>query len=351
MYDVALLDLDGVVYVGEAPVEHAAQALREARARDMRLAFVTNNASRTPAIVAAHLTRIGIHASEQEVVTSAQAAARLLAEQLPRDARVLVVGGAGLHEAVRERGLAPVTSLEEDTQAVVQGFSPDVDWRALAEGAYAVARGLPWVASNIDRTIPTARGVAPGNGALVDAVRAATGRDPVVAGKPEPPMHREAMVRTGAHRPLVVGDRLDTDIDGARRAGSDSLLVLTGVTSPEELVMAPPQLRPTYVGADLRALHQQAPQLGVEPGRDQCGGWTATIEAGTMHLHRSAVDGTDTDEVPEFGTSGVDLDALRAVCGAAWAYRREIDAESIRRVLRMAGDGSGNGGGDRRGHL
>ncbi|MGH8826024.1 MAG: HAD-IIA family hydrolase, partial [Jiangellaceae bacterium] len=260
-YDVALLDLDGVVYVGAEPVAHAPESLRAARVAGMHLAFVTNNAARTPEVVAEHLTSIGVNASSDEVVTSAQAAARVLDELLPAGSRVLVVGGDGLVAALAERGLTPVTSADADPAAVVQGFAPDVSWRLLAEGSYAVAAGLPWVASNVDRTIPTARGRAPGNGALVDAVRAATGREPVVAGKPEPPMHRETVLRTGARHPLVVGDRLDTDIEGANRAGVDSLLVFTGVTDPAELISAPPLLRPTYIGLDLRALAAEPESL------------------------------------------------------------------------------------------
>jgi HAD superfamily hydrolase (TIGR01450 family) len=310
-YDVALLDLDGVVYVGPAAVDHASAALADARAAGMSLAFVTNNAARTPSVVAAHLRDLGISAAADEVVTSAQAAARLLAGDLPAGSAVLVVGGAGLEEALRERGLTPVASMSDHPVAVVQGFAPHVDWAMLAEGSYAVAAGVPWVAANLDRTIPTARGRAPGNGALVDAIRAATGREPVVAGKPEPPMHREAMLRTGARRPLVVGDRLDTDIEGARRAGVDSLLVLTGVTDPHDVVHAPEALRPTYIGHDLRALAADAASLRVAAGADRQGRWKATVEGSAVHLDEIA------DPTPSGHTDRLDL--LRALCGAVWA--------------------------------
>ena len=307
-YDVALLDLDGVVYVGAHPVQHAARALATARASGMRLAFVTNNAARPPGRVADHLTSLGIAARDAEVVTSAQAAARVLAEMLPVGARVLVVGGEGLIAALRERGLTPVADAAADPVAVVQGFHPDVGWRLLAEGCYAVAAGVPWVASNVDRTIPTPRGTAPGNGTLVDAVRAATGREPVVAGKPEPPMHREAVLRTVAEKPLVVGDRLDTDIEGARRFGVDSLLVLTGVTSPGDLVNAPPERRPTYVAKDLRALNEAPDGLIVRPGVVRRGRYVSAVERGRVTVQPSGeLDGAST------------MDALRAICGAVWA--------------------------------
>lgn len=307
IYDVALVDLDGVVYVGPHPVAHAAEALAQARARGMRLAFVTNNAARPPEAVAQHLTSLGVTAGSAEVVTSAQAAARVLADMLPAGAPVLVVGGDGLVMALRERDLSPVGTADAAPAAVVQGFHPDVGWRLLAEGSYAVASGLPWVASNVDRTLPTPRGTAPGNGTLVDAVRAATGREPIVAGKPEPPMHREAVLRTGARRPLVVGDRLDTDVEGARRSAVDSLLVMTGVTGPLELVHAPPWRRPTYVGEDLRALAESSDALAVGSGMVRRGDSTAAMQGGRVVVQRSAG-----------GEVSARLDTLRAVCGAVW---------------------------------
>ncbi|OIV35243.1 HAD family hydrolase [Mangrovactinospora gilvigrisea] len=304
-YDTALLDLDGVVYAGRAAIPHAVAALAGARGEGMRLAYVTNNASRPPRAVSEHLTELGIPTAPTDVVNSAQATARLVAERVPEGAAVLVVGGEGLLEALRERGLVPVRSLDDEPAAVVQGFAPDVDWNQLAEAAFAVRQGLPWVASNADLTIPTGRGIAPGNGALVETVRIATGRTPEVAGKPEPPMHRESMLRTGARRALVVGDRLDTDIEGAVRGGVDSLLVFTGVTDAAGAVTAPEGRRPVYLAEDLRGLLVAHPELmpGEEPGAFGCGGWTAGVRDAALWL-----DG-----------EGERIDALRALCAAAWA--------------------------------
>jgi HAD superfamily hydrolase (TIGR01450 family) len=268
----------------------------------MRLAFVTNNASRTPAAVAEHLTALGVPAETDEVVTSAQAAARVVAARVPAGSAVLVVGGAGLDDALQALGLRPVRTLHEQPAAVVQGFSPDVDWGLLAEGAYAVQQGLPWIASNVDPTLPTPRGLAPGNGALVAAIKLATGREPVVAGKPELPLHEEAVRRSGAARPLVVGDRLDTDIEGAVRAGTDSLLVMSGVTTPVELVGAPPEQRPTYLAADLRGLLEPHPAVVTDPGGWRCGGWSARVDDGELVLRGQ----------------GSSYDGLRAACAAAW---------------------------------
>ncbi|MGA5080293.1 HAD hydrolase-like protein [Streptomyces griseoincarnatus] len=302
-YDTALLDLDGVVYAGGNAIEHAVPSLAVARDGGMRLAYVTNNALRTPDAVAAHLTELGIPAEAGDVITSAQAVARLIADQVPQGSRVLVVGGEGLRVALRERGLEPVESADDEPVAVVQGYGgPELAWGRFAEASYAVARGLPWFASNTDLTIPSGRGIAPGNGAAVEVVRIATGAEPQVAGKPLPPMHRETILRTGAERPLVVGDRLDTDIEGAFNGGVDSLLVLTGVTDGAQLLAAPPRYRPTYVDADLRGLLTGQPEVVGDGGAFRCGGWTAAAGAGRLEL--------DGDGAP--------VDGLRALCAAAW---------------------------------
>ncbi|MFJ5535424.1 HAD hydrolase-like protein [Streptomyces sp. NPDC093261] len=307
-YDTALLDLDGVVYAGGRAIAHAVESLGTARSDGMHLAYVTNNALRTPEAVAEHLSELGIPAEASDVVTSAQAVARLISEQLPGGSRVLVVGGEGLRVALRERGLVPVESADDDPAAVVQGYGgPGLAWGRFAEACYAIAGGVPWFASNTDLTIPSARGIAPGNGAAVEVVRIATGAEPQVAGKPLPPMHRETILRTGARRPLVVGDRLDTDIEGAFNGEVDSLLVLTGVTDGAQLLAAPAHRRPTYVDADLRGLPSGQPE--VEPAGDgfRCGGWTAT--AGRERL--------------ELAGEGEALDGLRALCAAAWTAAGE----------------------------
>lgn len=253
-YDTALLDLDGVVYRGADAVPHAVAALLAAAELGMRLTYVTNNASRTPHAVADHLVRLGLPATAEDVVTAAQAVARMIAEEVPAGSKVLMVGGEGLRVALVDRGLVPVDSADENPAAAVQGYRPDTSWQDLAEIAYAVQRGVPWFAANTDLTMPTARGIAPGNGALVTAVSKACGGWPRIAGKPEIALHRETMLRTGAKHPLVVGDRLDTDIEGANRAGVDSLLVLTGVTNRADAEAAEGVYKPTYIADDLRAL-------------------------------------------------------------------------------------------------
>ncbi|MEU8891707.1 HAD-IIA family hydrolase [Streptomyces sp. NPDC048442] len=302
-YDTALLDLDGVVYTGGRAIEHAADALGVARDGGMHLAYVTNNALRTPDAVAAHLTELGIPAEASDVITSAQAVARLIADQVPAGARVLVIGGEGLKVALRERGLVPVDSADDSPAAVVQGYGgPDLAWSRFAEASYAIRRGVPWFASNTDLTIPSERGIAPGNGAAVEVVRIATGAEPQVAGKPLPPMHRETILRTGAKRALVVGDRLDTDIEGANTGGVDSLLVLTGVADAAQVLSAEAKHRPTYVDADLRGLLRGQPEVVEGEGEFTCGGWSASVRGGAL-----AVEG-----------EGEPMDALRALCAVAW---------------------------------
>ncbi|MEU0103053.1 HAD-IIA family hydrolase [Streptomyces sp. NPDC006267] len=304
-YDTALLDLDGVVYAGGEAIGHAVESLAGARAGGMRLAYVTNNALRTPDAVAEHLTELGVPAEPADVITSAQAVARLAAIRLPAGSRVLAIGGEGLRVALRERGLVPVESADDGPVAVVQGYGgPDMVWGRFAEASYAIRRGLPWFASNTDLTIPGARGIAPGNGAAVEVVRIATGAEPQVAGKPLPPMHRETVLRTGAKRPIVVGDRLDTDIEGAFNGGVDSLLVLTGVTDGAQLLAAPPQHRPTYVDRDLRGLLTGQPEVTPAGAAYRCGGWTAAVRGEEL-----VVEG-----------EGEALDGLRALCAAAWTF-------------------------------
>jgi HAD superfamily hydrolase (TIGR01450 family) len=299
-----MLDLDGVVYIGPHAVPGAREHLERAAAQGLHLAYVTNNASRTPDTVAAHLRRLGIPVEDADVVTSAQAAARLLADRLEEGSPVFVIGGEGLEVALAEQGLKPVQERDADPRAVVSGYSGELRWSTVVAGALLVRDGLPWVASNTDMTVPTPDGAGPGNGALVGVVARFAGREPVVAGKPEPPLFEETLRRVGGTRPLVVGDRLDTDIEGANRTGYDSLLVMTGVTGVAELVGAPARQRPTYVAADLGALSRpyQPPEVADE--RVTCGGWQATVADGVV--------GADGAGEPD--------EWWRAVAAAGWRH-------------------------------
>jgi HAD superfamily hydrolase (TIGR01450 family) len=298
-FDVVLTDLDGVLYIGAEPVPSAAPALAWARDQGVRAAFVTNNASRTPDRIAEHLTALGIRAQAADVVTSAMAVARILTERLEPGSPVLVAGAEGLRREVAAAGFRQVDSADDTPAAVAQGYDPTIDYPRLAEACLAIGRGALWVAANTDATVPSPRGLLPGMGSLVALVATATATSPVVAGKPELALHRESLRRSGASRPLIVGDRLDTDIEGANRGNTPSLLVLTGVTDPVALLAAGPQRRPTYVAEDLWGLRDGHPE--VRQGR--CREWAASVVDGEVTLRGG----------------GEPIDALRAMCGAVWA--------------------------------
>ncbi len=299
-YDLVVFDLDGVIYLIDKPIDGAAQAVERLRAAGTAVAYATNNASRRAADVAALLTGMGVPAQPDEVLTSAGASAAMLAERLPSGAPVLVVGAEALRAEVRDAGLRVVETYEDKPSAVVQGYGPDVGWKILAEAALSVRAGALWMATNTDRTLPSPRGPLPGNGSLVAVLRTALDREPdVVVGKPAPALFTTAASLSHASRPLAVGDRLDTDIEGAVGAGMDSLLVLTGVSGPADLLGAPPQRRPTFVAEDVSGLFEDEAAVRVAAkGTPELGGW---------RLSGGRLEG-----------SGRPVDALRLLCPVAW---------------------------------
>jgi HAD superfamily hydrolase (TIGR01450 family) len=324
--DVILADLDGVIYTGRFAIPHAIECVNAA-SQSAKVGYITNNAARTPDAVAEHLTRLGLHVAPEDVVTSPQAAVKLLAGLVPARSTILVVGGAGLVDVVRDAGFVPTDSAEDSPAAVIQGFSPDLGWKQLAEASFALARddqgdGIPWVATNTDWTIPQERGIAPGNGTLVAAVHTATGILPVVAGKPEAAIFREAVERFGAKSPIFLGDRLDTDILGANRAGIASIMVLTGIDGPKQVIAAPPDSRPHFLLEDLRGLTEPYPV--VEAGEDLDG--SVVTRVGDAVIRRR--DTTIT--IDNRGDSRINL--IRAGAAAVWTsgltvYALDIPAE------------------------
>ncbi|OBK18887.1 HAD-IIA family hydrolase [Mycobacterium asiaticum] len=316
-YDCLLLDLDGTVFRGHAPTEGAVESLDAVESRKL---YVTNNASRSADEVAAHLRELGFSADSEDVVTSAQSAAHLLAKQLPRDSKVLVVGTEALADEIAAVGLRPVRKFDDEPDAVVQGLSKEVTWSDLAEATLAIRAGALWVAANVDPTLPTERGLLPGNGSLVAAVRAATGEQPQVAGKPGPQLMKDAVGRGDFRAPLVVGDRLDTDIEGANGAGLTSLMVLTGVNSARDAVFAESGQRPTYIGHDLRSLHQNGDllKIGAQPG------WRIDVDDHTLTV-------TATDDEPSD-----DLAVVRAVAAALWDADGNLGIEAADDQARAA---------------
>jgi glycerol 3-phosphatase-2 len=311
-HDCLLLDLDGTVFRGHELTEGAPESLEKASGRTL---FVTNNASRSADEVAQHLTELGLQATADDVVTSAQSAAHVLADRLARGSRVLVVGTESLAAEVTAVGLEPVRCYDDKPDAVVQGHSPETGWAVLAEAALAIRAGALWVAANVDATLPTERGLLPGNGAMVAALRAATDAEPQVAGKPAPTLLLDALKRGDFRTPLVVGDRLNTDIAGAHAADLPSLMVLTGVNSARDAVYAVPEQRATFIGHDLRALHQHAKELAVGPQP----AWQ--IDTGDNAI---TVRAADEDH-------GDGLSIVRAVAHAVWSSQLDgatVDVEA-----------------------
>ena len=311
--DVILADLDGVVYAGDGPIPHAIESLTRAGS-GRRLGYITNNASRRDSVVAAHLSDLGLPTQANEIVTSPQAAMRLLRERVAPGATILVVGGDGLVFELEKAGYVVTRSADDAPAAVLQGFAPEVGWTHLAEAAYALATpeedgGIPWIATNTDWTIPQGRGIAPGNGTLVSAVHTAVGRLATVAGKPERPIFDEAVARFGARHPLFIGDRLDTDIAGAQSAGIESVLVLTGIDRPKHVLAAPLSSRPTFIVGDLRELHEPYPEVVVQNDVTTVGKASVRIE------------GPDVRILSE-GDRPIDL--VRAGAAAIWATGRAI---------------------------
>jgi glycerol 3-phosphatase-2 len=246
-YDVLLADLDGVVYEGKAAIAGAVEALEGFASRSIPVAFVTNNSSRKPETIAQQLAGFGVACLPENVISSGQTGVELLQTMIEPGSKVLVVGGEGLRARVEQAGFQIVTDSDQRPAAVIQGFAPDVSWLNLAEAAFSIQAGAKWVATNSDWTLPQEKGLAPGNGTLVSAVHTAVGQLPVVAGKPEPAIFQTAVRVTNAKRPLFLGDRIDTDITGANRAGIDSVLVLTGVSDRKETLGARPEHRPKYI--------------------------------------------------------------------------------------------------------
>ncbi|TFD71043.1 HAD-IIA family hydrolase [Cryobacterium gelidum] len=325
--DVLLADLDGVVYKGSAAIPLAVQSLNRA-AETIRVGYITNNASRTDQSVADHLTQLGLSVAAADVVTSPQAAVRLLAEHVEPGASILVIGGDGLVDEVVKAGFVVTRSADDKPAAVIQGFAPEIGWVHLAEAAFAlnadgVGTGIPWIATNTDWTIPVARGIAPGNGTLVSAVHTAVGRLPLVAGKPEAAIFLEATRRFNAQNALFIGDRLDTDILGANRAGIPAVLVLTGIDRAKQALAADKESRPTFIIENLQQLHEPYPETVFSKD-----GSTATVNGASVRI-----TGNDVQIIKD-GDGGINL--LRAACAAIYRSGRAIYGLNVPERLYLA---------------
>ncbi|WP_028709369.1 HAD-IIA family hydrolase [Propionicicella superfundia] len=306
-YDTAMFDLDGVIYLGPHAIGGSAEGIAGLHERGKRVGFITNNAARAATTVSDHLTSLGIPASVDEVLTSSQAGAHLLAQHLQPGAKVLVVGTSALADEVRAVGLTVVASATDEPAAVIQGYDPNLDWSSVNEACYAIHAGAVYFATNLDRNRPTERGLVPGAGPQIDAVRSSVAVEPVTAGKPDRPLLDEAVRRWSADRPIFVGDRIDTDIIGANNVAMDSLFVFTGAHGKLDLLGAGPEGRPTYIGADMRALLAPPRVASLAGGRATCGAAEATIVGSEIRLDQPGGDLEDQ------------LDGLWAVAQLAWA--------------------------------
>ncbi len=307
-FDSLLLDLDGVVYRGKNSVTGAVKAIRQAKDLGKKVGYITNNAARTPEQIAQQLVEFGIEVLPAEIIGSAEAAAKLLATKLS-SGKVLVVGGEGLRAEVIKLGFEVVDSASDKPVAVLQGFSPSVGWPQLAEAAFAIQAGAIWIATNQDWTIPLERGIAPGNGTLVGAVHTAVGILPEFAGKPFRPIFDAALKQLGVRNPLVIGDRLDTDIKGAIGAGLSSACVMTGIAGKKELLGARSDERPNYIISDLGSLFDDYPKTQL--GKDTCR--VGSSEVAIVGARLLLVSGNPAD-----------IDTIRAATNLVWSSGRPI---------------------------
>lgn len=309
-FDSLFLDLDGVVYLGQQAVPGAVEAITRAQ-KTHTIGYITNNSSRTPMAIAEQLRGFGLDVHEEQIVGSARAGAKLLATKIPAGSRVLVVGGEGLRYECEQAGFEVVDSAKDRPAAVIQGFAPDVSWKHLAQASFAVQQGAIWIATNQDWTIPLEAGIAPGNGTLVGAVHTAVGILPDFAGKPFRPIFDQAFEQLGVKRPLMIGDRIDTDIRGAKTVGIASACVLTGIATRKELIGAKIEDRPDFILEDLSGLFQKYPKIkktkrGYESGKalvEQLGNKVVLVDGkpDSIDTLRAATSVVWNSEVPIYG--------------------------------------------------
>ena len=302
-FETLLLDLDGVIYAGNDAIVDAVESIATLRESGIRVGYITNNSSRKPETIADQLRGFGLVLTPEDVISSAQAGVELLATMIPAGSKVLVVGGEGLRVEVTAAGFELATLSDDKPAAVIQGFAPEVGWKDLAEASYAIQGGAKWVATNQDWTIPREKGLAPGNGTLVSAVHTAVGQLPIVAGKPERAIFETAMRKFETKGAIYVGDRLDTDVLGANKAGLGSALVMTGVTTRKELLAARADSRPAFILETLKDL--RSPYLS--PSKTKRG----------YKLGNAEVELLGEKVVVSFGDPK-SLDALKAACLTIW---------------------------------
>jgi glycerol 3-phosphatase-2 len=323
-YGCILFDLDGVLYRGDEAVPQAPPTMAELRRRGVRSVFLTNNSSRTPRQVSDKLRAIGIQADPAEVVTSALATAELLAQR--GGGRAFVIGQDGVREALTDAGIQILEGEPEEADLVVVGFDGGATYGSLKRASLLVQRGARLIATNADGSYPAADGLWPGAGALLSVITTTTGAEPEIVGKPFPPLFEAGRRRGGGGTPLVVGDRLDTDIEGAARLGWDTMLVLTGVSSRDDVERT--GIRATVIAEDVSALLE-------DPG--EAGGLGAI-------LGRGAGRGAPVTEHPGSSNEGViemavGLEQVREYMEAAIGKLSPAKAQELAKSLTKKGQG------------
>lgn len=263
-----IIDMDGVLWRGAEPLPGLREFFSALRARETPFVLATNNAGATPEDYVAKLARMGVEVRPEEILTSGIATAWYLAERYdPAATRIYAIGEEGLRQPLLQAGFTLTGSHKEtrDFRAdiVVVGKDETLSWDKLATATLNLNLGAAFFGTNADTTFPTEIGTTHGNGAILAALTAATGIEPVIIGKPEPIIYQQALARLGVapHQVVAIGDRLETDILGAIRAGIRSLLVLSGVSSEEDLHRV--DYRPDWVLPDIRAVTEVL-QEGVE---------------------------------------------------------------------------------------
>lgn len=343
VFDSGFFDLDGVCYAGKTAIAGAAPGLAAARQAGLRPLFMTNNASREPAVVAEHLRELGIAAEADDVLTSAQVITAVVAAD-HGGAKALIIGADALRSAARQAGLQVVDSADDKPEVVIQGLGNAVDWAALSEGALAIRAGAKFYASNLDSTLPTERGFLLGNGAMVAALTAATGVSPVATGKPSPEIYAVARTRLASAAPIAVGDRLSTDIRGAKAAEVPAMAVLSGVTSARDVLVCEEHDRPNFLGWDVSAIAQAHPLVRLEMGEQAA----ARIDDEVL-VHYQGGQWVLSDGAV-LGQRAVSMNEFRASAALAWVLldAGQVTGEDIPEfVVREPGNGSKEAGDDR----
>ncbi|MFQ5923419.1 MAG: HAD-IIA family hydrolase [Anaerolineales bacterium] len=251
-----VFDMDGVLWRGGKALPGVREAFSRLRTRQIPFVLATNNATQTFEEVRSRMESVGVSIQQHEVLTSAEGAASHLKQHVPEGARVYAIGDPALHHALEEAGFS-VQESSDGVAAVVVGMDWSLTWEKLAEATYALMNGAFFMGTNPDVTFPTERGLAPGNGAILAALETATGQKATIFGKPEPHLFTEALQRIGTPmtHTVAVGDRLETDILGGKRAGLPTALVLTGVTTAEQV--AGSDLQPDWVFENLEELSRE----------------------------------------------------------------------------------------------